>query len=120
MAFKIYSTKFQARFANGIKVFIRTFCNYKERSSNFLSFEGKRIDFGVSKPKLRRFEIGRFCDKMRPFYTILAGTFILKNPPRCMCVCLCMYVCMCVYVCMYVCIYVCMYVCMCVCMYVCM
>ena len=31
-----------------------------------LSFEGKRIDFGATKPKLRRFEIRAFCDKMRP------------------------------------------------------
>ena len=32
-----------------------------------LSFEGKRIDFGANKPKLWRFEIRAFCDKMRPF-----------------------------------------------------
>ena len=30
-------------------------------------FEGKRINFGASKLKLRRFEIRCFCDKMRPF-----------------------------------------------------
>ena len=30
--------------------------------------------------RIRRFEIGRFCDKIRPFCTIL------ENPPRYMCV----------------------------------
>ena len=41
-----------------------------------LSFEGKRIDVGATKPKLRRFEIRAFCDKMRSFCTISASTFL--------------------------------------------
>ena len=32
----------------------------KERSSNFLSFKGKHISFGVGKPKLRGFKVGAF------------------------------------------------------------
>ena len=39
-----------------------------------LSFEGKRIDVGANKPKLRPFEIRAFCDKMRSFCTISAST----------------------------------------------
>ena len=42
----------------------------EERSFDFLSFEGKHMDLGASKPMLRRFEIRHLCDKMRPFCTI--------------------------------------------------
>ena len=49
------------------KIAREKFLRLKNRSSDFLSFEGKCIDFGASKQKLRRFEIRRFCDKMRPF-----------------------------------------------------
>ena len=104
-----YSTQFRARFVRREKSLVKKLCNKKKRSFYFLSFEGTRIDFGASEPKLRRFEIRRFCDKMRPFCTISAGT--LENPPRCMYVC--------TYVCMYVCVYVCMYMCVCVCVCVC-
>ena len=45
-----------------------------------LSFEGKRIDVGANKPKLRRFEIRAFCDKMRSFCTISASTFWKMQP----------------------------------------
>ena len=45
-----------------------------------LSFEGKRIDVGANKPKLRRFEIWAFCDKMRSFCTISASTFWKIQP----------------------------------------
>ena len=45
-----------------------------------LSFEGERIDFGAKKPKLRRFEIRAFCDKMRPLCTISASTFWKIHP----------------------------------------
>ena len=45
-----------------------------------LSFEGKRIDFGANKSKLRRFEIRAFCDKMRPFCTISASIFWKIQP----------------------------------------
>ena len=45
-----------------------------------LSFEGKRIDVGANKPKLRRFEIRAFCDKMRSFCTISASTFWKIQP----------------------------------------
>ena len=39
-----------------------------------LHFEGKRIDVGANKPKLRRFELRAFWDKMRSFCTISANT----------------------------------------------
>ena len=84
-----------------------------------LSFEGKLIDFGANKPKLRRFEIRAFCDKMRPFCTISVSTFWKTHPDMyirmymslCVyaCVCVCMYVYMYVYmydVCMYIYIYI--------------
>ena len=45
-----------------------------------LSFEGKRIDVGANKPKLRRSEIRAFCDKMRSFCTISASTFWKIQP----------------------------------------
>ena len=45
-----------------------------------LSFEGKRIDVGANKPKLRRFEIRAFCDKTRSFCTISASTFWKIQP----------------------------------------
>ena len=45
-----------------------------------LSFEGKRIDVGANKPKLRRFEIGAFSDKMRSFCTNSASTFWKIQP----------------------------------------
>ena len=51
-----YSTTFQPHFVKMEKSLVKHFCDKKERSFNFLSFEGKRINFGVSKPKLRWFE----------------------------------------------------------------
>ena len=45
-----------------------------------LSFEGKRIDVGANKLKLRRFEIRALCDKMRSFCTISASTFWKIQP----------------------------------------
>ena len=45
-----------------------------------LSFEGKRIDVGANKPKIRRFEVRAFCDKMRSFCTISASTFWKIQP----------------------------------------
>ena len=45
-----------------------------------LSFEGKRIDVGANKPKLRRFEIRAFSDRMRSFCTISASTFWKIQP----------------------------------------
>ena len=45
-----------------------------------LSFEGKCIDVGANKPKLRPFEIRAFCDKMRSFCTISASTFWKIQP----------------------------------------
>ena len=45
-----------------------------------LSFEGKRIDVGANKPKLRRFEIRAFSDKMRSFCTISASAFWKIQP----------------------------------------
>ena len=45
-----------------------------------LSFEGKRIDVGANKPKLWRFEIRAFSDKMRSFCTISASTFWKIQP----------------------------------------
>ena len=45
-----------------------------------LSFEGKCIDVGANKPKLRRFEIRAFFDKMRSFCTISASTFWKIQP----------------------------------------
>ena len=45
-----------------------------------LSFEGKRIDVGANKPKLRRFEIRAFRDEMRSFCTISASTFWKIQP----------------------------------------
>ena len=45
-----------------------------------LFFEGKRIDVGANKLKLRRFEIRAFSDKMRSFCTISASTFWKIQP----------------------------------------
>ena len=45
-----------------------------------LSFEGKRIDVGANKLKLRRFEFRAFCDKMRSFCTLSASTFWKIQP----------------------------------------
>ena len=74
------STRFQARFARRGKSLVKYFWNYKETSFDFLSFEGKHTDFGANKAKLRRFEIRRFCDKMRPFCTISSNTFWKIHP----------------------------------------
>ena len=74
-----YITTFQARFARREKSLVKHFCHQKGRSFDFLSFEGKRVDFGASKAKLRRFKIRRFCDKMRPFCTISASPFFGKS-----------------------------------------
>ena len=70
-----YSTNFQTRFVRREKSSVKKLSNSKERSFDSLSFEGKPIDFGANKAKLRRFEIGPFCEKMRPFCTISASTF---------------------------------------------
>ena len=72
-----YSTKskIQARFLRRGKSLVKNFWDSKERSSKFMSFEGKRINFGAGKPKLWQFEIRCFCDKMRPFCTISTDTF---------------------------------------------
>ena len=53
----------------------------KERSSRFPSIEEKRINFGVNKPNIRRFEVGRFCNNMRPFLSKFRRHF-LENPSR--------------------------------------
>ena len=45
-----------------------------------LHFEGKRIDVGANKPKLRRFELRAFWDKMRSFCTNSANTFWKIQP----------------------------------------
>ena len=47
---------------------------------DLLSLERKRIDFGANKPKLRRFELRAFCDKMRPSCTISGSTFWKIHP----------------------------------------
>ena len=75
-----YSTNFQARFARREKSLVKNVCELKEKSFDLLFFEGKRVDFGANKPKLRRFEIRAFCDKMRPFCTISASTFWKIQP----------------------------------------
>ena len=75
-----YITNFQARFARREKSLVKNFGNQKKRSFDLLSFEGKRIDFGANKLKLRRFEIRTICDKMRPFSTISASTFWKIHP----------------------------------------
>ena len=89
-----YSTNFHARFVRREKSLVKKFCDKKERSFDFLPFEGKRIDFGVNKPKLRRFEIRPFGDKMRPFCTISGSTFWKIHPDVCMyeCMCVCVFV----------------------------
>ena len=38
------------------------------------------MDVGANKPKLRRFEIRAFCDRMRSFCTISASTFWKIQP----------------------------------------
>ena len=75
-----YSTNVQARFVRREKSLLRNFLDRKERYFDFLSFEGKRIDFGANKLKLRPFESRPFCDKMRPFFTISASTFWKIRP----------------------------------------
>ena len=45
-----------------------------------LHFEGKRIDVGANRPKLRRFELRAFWEKMRSFCTISASTFWKIQP----------------------------------------
>ena len=62
------------------KIAGKKFQRLKDRSFDLLSFEGKRIDVGANKPKLRRFEIRAFCDKMRSFCTISASTFWKIQP----------------------------------------
>ena len=62
------------------KTLVKNFGEKKERSFDLLSFEGKRIDVGANKPKLRRFEIRAFWDKMRSFCTISASTFWKMQP----------------------------------------
>ena len=76
-----YSTDVRARLARREKSFVKNFSDSKkERSFDLLSFEGKRIDVGAIKPKLRRFEIRAFCDKMRSFCTISRSTFWKIQP----------------------------------------
>ena len=75
-----YSTNFQARFVRREKLLVKNVRNEKERSFDFLCFEGKRTDFAANKPKLRRLQIRPFCDKMRLFYTISASTFLKIHP----------------------------------------
>ena len=58
----------------------KEFRDEKERSFDLLSFQGRRIDVGANKPKLRRFEIRVFWDKMRSFCTISASTFWKIQP----------------------------------------
>ena len=69
-----YSTNFEAHFVRRKKSLAKNFWHQKERSFDLLSFEGKHIDFEVNKPKLRRFEIRAFCDKMRPFLMLVKMT----------------------------------------------
>ena len=75
-----YGTNVRARFARRENSLVKNFSDQKERSFDLLSFEGKRIDVGANKLKLRRFEIRAFCDKMRSFCTISASTFWKIQP----------------------------------------
>ena len=75
-----YGTNVGARFARREKSLVKNFGDDKKRSFDLLSFEGKRIDVGANKPKLRRFEIRAFWDKMRSFCTISASTFWKVQP----------------------------------------
>ena len=77
-------------FCENRKIAHETFLRLKRKTFQYPSFEGKRINFGASKPKLRRFEIWRFCDQLRPFLSCL--------PPS-MQMYVCMHVCMCSPVC---------------------
>ena len=56
------------------------------------------MDFGANKPKLRRFEIRAFCDKMRPFCTISGSTFWKTHPDICIYVYMYMYMYMYIYI----------------------
>ena len=59
----------------------KTFQRLKREIFPFaIHFEGKRIDVGANKPKLRRFELRAFWDKMRSFCTISANTFWKIQP----------------------------------------
>ena len=49
-----YSTQFQARFVRREKSLVKKFLALKKRSFDCLSFEGKRIEFRASKPRLQR------------------------------------------------------------------
>ena len=62
------------------KIARKNFQRLKREIFDLLSFEGKRIDVGANKPKLRRFEIRAFSDKMRSFCTISASTFWKIQP----------------------------------------
>ena len=75
-----YGTNVRARFVRKEKSLLKNFSNQNERSFDLLSFEGKRIDVGANKLKLRRFETRAFCDKMRSFCTISASTFWKIQP----------------------------------------
>ena len=75
-----YGTNVRARFARREKSLVKNFGDKKERSFDLLSFEGKRIDVGANKPKLRLFEIRAFWDKMRSFCTMSASTFWKMQP----------------------------------------
>ena len=63
--------KFSTAFCEYNKIARQKFVRKKEKSPNFLSFDEKCINFGASKPMLRRFELRCFCDKMRPFFSFV-------------------------------------------------
>ena len=75
-----YGTNVRARFTRREKSLVKNFSHQKERSFDLLSFEGKRIEVGANKLKLRLFEIRAFCDKTRSFCTISASTFWKVQP----------------------------------------
>ena len=76
-----YGTDVRARFARREKSLVKNFSDKKEGSFHLLSFQGKPIDVGANKPKLRRFEISAFCDKMRSFCTVFSE-HLLEKPAR--------------------------------------
>ena len=65
--------KLSSAFYEKGKIARKTFFIIKKRSFGVLSFEGKHVNFGASKPKLRRIE-------SRPFCTISASTFWKIHP----------------------------------------
>ena len=75
------STTYQLRFVSTETSLVKNCCNWQERSSNSCLFEDKCFNFGAGKPKLRRFQIRRFCNKMRPFSSNFSRN-ILENPSK--------------------------------------